>query len=551
MVFTETELNDASGIKEYTHEPSRIETIQAAYNNFVAVSQSNSKDKHYKEVMEATSKEWTSKDPDNADLYKRVSNYDVRDIDKLEALYETNPEMVEGFIQTNPFNADIFLTQDFLKMKELQKNQGLKNFNDINEEILVKANTEYAETNKVLEESDYWGMEMIGTAGGALTDIKTLQTFPLGTWKAGGTIIQNASRAAFEEMGIETLAQSSIAPEVYSFKKELGIKTSILSEATTAVSSIATAGLFRGTSSAAFDLTSSGIKALKIKDPELGEDYERLVSTQVTEDASSHVENLHKTEFGTEVTEIKNPNTKGRELNNAPDVPEHNPEVVANAQAKVISEVDDFEIKPRKDIDEDFQEFHGTTQTLEELRVRDKETTGDFGSGFYTTSSIKDAKTFTMLGDSKNVRVYGVTSTKEIKGLNIDTELASKSNLFPFDTENMTIKEAIQRLRYEEGFSKYDADMIVEELQDFYLNKGFEKWHYSNIIGKGKEKHTVYFEPQKLKVTELKPRLKKELKLYTGTDEAGEAIYKSAKELRDEVDIEADHLRSVEKCLLK
>lgn len=366
MVFTETELNDAPGIKEYSHEPTRMETIQAAYNNFVSVNQSNSKDKHYKEIMETTSNEWSTKDPNNAQLYKRIANYDVRDMDKLEALYETNPEMIKGFIQTNPFNADIFLTQDFLKMKEIQQNLGLKSFKDINNEVIIKATTEYAETNKILEESEYWGMEMLGTAGGALTDIKTLQTFPLGTWKAGGTIIQNASRAALEEMGIETLAQTSIAPEVYSFKKELGIKTSILSEAKTAVSSIVTAGLFRGTSSSAFDLTIKGINALKIKDPELGADYERLVSTQVTEDALSHVENLHKTEFGTEVTEIKNPNIKGRELNDAPDVPEYNTEVIANAQ--------EARVKPKKPkLDEDLKIFSGADEAGEPIYKSHKE----------------------------------------------------------------------------------------------------------------------------------------------------------------------------------
>ncbi len=175
-------------------------------------------------------------------------------------------------------------------------------------------------------------MELLGTAEGALTDIKTLQTLPLGTIKIGGTVAANAGRAILEEMGIELLAQTSIAPEIYSFKKELGIKTSIIQEATTAVTSIVGAGLFRGVGSAAFDLTTKGITKLKLKDPDLGLDYERLASTQATEDLASHVENLQKTEFGDEVVEIKNPNAKGEELNKAAPIPEHDPKIVKQAQ---------------------------------------------------------------------------------------------------------------------------------------------------------------------------------------------------------------------------
>ena len=354
MLFNETELKDTQPIAEYTKEPTRLEAIQAAYNNFVSVNLSNSKDKHYKEVMEKTSSDWATKDPTNAELYKRVSKYDVRDINKLEALYETNPDMIKGFQQTNPFNADIFLTQDFLKMKELQGIHGLESFSEINDDVLAKANFEYSESNKVLEDSSFWGMELIGTMGGALTDIKTLQTLPLGTFKTGGTIAANAGRAVLEEMGIELLAQTSIVPEVHAFKKELGIKTSIIQEATTAVTSIAGAGLFRGVGSAAFDLSTKGITKLKIKDPELGDSYERLASTQATEDIASHVENLHKSEFGGDVTEIKNPNAKGEELNKAEPIPEYDPEVVIKAQeaqAQVKAQIDE-ELKIHSGVDD-------------------------------------------------------------------------------------------------------------------------------------------------------------------------------------------------------
>ena len=332
MLFTDTELENAPALEEYEHEPTRLETLKASFTNFRSVNLSHSKDNHYKDIMGEESAEWAKRDPLNAELYARVSKYDVRDINKLEALYENNPNSIQGYTQANPVNADIFLVEDFKKMKELQRiNQGMKSFKQINDDVLTKANTEYKDTNKILEASDHWGMELLGGAGGALTDVKTLQTLPLGTWKTGGTVLQNAGRAIVEEMGIEALAQTSIAPEVYAFKKELGIKTTILSEAATAATSIVGAGIFRGGASAGWDLSSKGISALKAKDPDLGDDYERLVSTQATEDAQSHVNNLQDEEFGAGATKIENPNEKGEELNNAEPIPEDNPDVIKAA----------------------------------------------------------------------------------------------------------------------------------------------------------------------------------------------------------------------------
>ena len=174
----------------------------------------------------------------------------------------------------------------------------------------------------------------------ALHDIKTLQTLPLGTWKAGGTIAANAGRAIAEEMGIEALAQVGIAPEVYSFKKEIGLKTSIATEAYNAAMAIGTAGLVRGAGSAAFDLSAKGVKALKAKDPELANDYVELAKTQPTENLKTHLDNMNKVEFsGEPLTEIKTPNEKGVELN----------------QAKGFSEVDEFEIKPPKELADDMR----------------------------------------------------------------------------------------------------------------------------------------------------------------------------------------------------
>ena len=341
MIYNTTELDAMPSVETYTKEPTWIDTFKAATKNFTSVSLSSSRDDYYKSEMKTNSAEWSKNDPGNKDLYDRISNYAYKDMEQLEVLYdEGNIDAVKSYRQVNPFNMDIFLAEDFLRYKELSGQQGLKPISEIRNDINTRAVKDFEESSQVIANSDSLSAELAGTMYGALHDVKTLQTLPLGTWKAGGTIAANAGRAVAEEMGIEALAQTSIAPEVYSFKKELGLKTSIKTEAYNAAMAIGTAGLVRGTGSAVFDLSAKGIKALKVKDPSLGEAYESLAKTQPTQDMKTHIDNMQKVEFsGEPLDEIKTPNAKGVELN----------------EAKVISEVDDFEIKPRKDIEEDMR----------------------------------------------------------------------------------------------------------------------------------------------------------------------------------------------------
>jgi lipoate-protein ligase A len=319
MIFNDTELNDAPAMEAPPLELGYVDTIKESFKNFQSVSLSDSKDMHYKEVMSNRANELSKLDPLNEELYKRISTYDVKDMDRMEALYDEGMlNKNSGYIQSNIQSADIFLVDDFLKFKSLS----LNGYKDINQEVVDKATKDYYESEKNLKNSDHWTAEMIGTMGAALTDIKTIQTLPLGTWKAGGTIAANAGRAMLEEMGIESLAQVGIAPEVYSFKKELGIKTSIMKEATNAITSIVGAGLIRGSGSAAFDLTEKGLKALKVKDPQLADDYESMSKSQTTDNLEEHAINLQKAEFGEEITTIKNPNEIGTQLNESSPIPE-------------------------------------------------------------------------------------------------------------------------------------------------------------------------------------------------------------------------------------
>lgn len=341
MTYNNTELESIPGIDSYTKEPTWIDTFKAATKNFTSVSLSHSRNDYYRSEMKKNTTEWSAKDPGNKEVYDRLSTYAYEDMEKLETLYDSgNIEAIKTFVPANPMNLDLFMSNDFLKYKELQGQQGLKPISAIREDINTQAVKDFTESAKVLEQSDSLSAELAGTMFGALHDIKTLQTLPLGTWRAGGTVVANAGRAIAEEMGIEALAQVGIAPEVYSFKKEIGLKTSVATEAYNAVASIATAGLVRGAGSAAFDLSAKGVKALKAKDPELASDYMDLAKTQPTQDLKTHLDNMNKVEFsGEPLSKIDTPNEKGIELNNA----------------KPISEMDEIEIKQPQELPDDMQ----------------------------------------------------------------------------------------------------------------------------------------------------------------------------------------------------
>lgn len=348
MIYNNAELDSMEGIDSYQKEPTWIDTFKASTKNFTSVSLSHSRDDYYKSEMKENATEWTAKDSGNKELYDRISNYAYKDMEQLEVLYdEGNIEAINNFRQVNPFNTDVFLAEDFLRYKELQTQQGLKPISEIREGINTKAIKDFEESSAILAQSDSLSAELAGTMFGALHDVKTLQTLPLGTWKTGGTVLANAGRAVAEEMGIEALAQISIAPEVYSFKKEIGLKTSVMTESYNAIASIATAGLVRGAGSAAFDLTEKGLKALRVKDPALADDYVELSKGQATEDLKTHVDNMNKVEFsGEPLDEVKMPNEKGIELNAAKDIPEAD-----EFKVKQMSEEQDIQIVVDKDIE--------------------------------------------------------------------------------------------------------------------------------------------------------------------------------------------------------
>jgi len=342
MEFGTTEL-DASfdndgAIESYEPEPGYYDTFKASVQNFTSVSLSSSEANYFKDERDTQKEQWIKSNSKDAPLYERIAGIDKNIIEKLDALYEDGEydQIKKWHSSTNSSMVNIGgigVGEDYLRFRDLQSEMGLTNTSDIINNAKTKAQEDYYKSAEVLKKSDHWSAELLGTMWGAMHDPVTLLTLPVGTWKTGGTVLANASKAALEEMKIEAMAQTVIAPTVAGHKQELGIKTSIAQESLNAVVAIGSAGLIRGTGSAVFDLTSDGIKALKLKDPDLGSEYEQMVKSQATEDVSEHIQNMHRTEFdeyGVDV--IDNPNEAGKKINESPPLYEIEPDIIDTAK---------------------------------------------------------------------------------------------------------------------------------------------------------------------------------------------------------------------------
>ena len=321
MNFNNTDLDTQPVIQEYKPEPTWTETYKAGIKNFTSVHLSTSEQNYYLDNVKENIGTWIKEAPESADVFKRVSVLSSDAIENYENLYSKGKLDVIAADKSELFG--MTGGNAFLQYKEIQKQHGFKDLVAIKTEADERAKSDYLESGQVLASSDKWSAKLAGGAVGVMNDPITLATLPFGSWKTGGTILANAARAFGEEALIETAAQTVIAPKIYSYKTELNIKTSLKEEAYTALTSVATAGLFRAGGSAAFDLTANGIKSLKAKDPALAEDYQALVKGQQTEGVEGHIDNLHRTEFGdAQVTEIKDPNAEGIELNKAEPIKE-------------------------------------------------------------------------------------------------------------------------------------------------------------------------------------------------------------------------------------
>jgi len=316
MYYNNADVETQTNLEEYQPKPTWGETLNASFKNFTSVNLSTSEQDYYYEDLKPELSDWAKRSPENKDIFKRVAIMSPDAIEQYEDLY--NKGKIETIAADKSEIGGLTGGQAYLKFKELEKAYGLKNLKSIKDASESRAKSDYLTSLDALSKSEYTSAKMLGTMGGVMTDPITLATLPLGTFIAGPKIGLNALRAFGQEALIETGAQGIIAPKVYSFKKELELKTSIIEESITALSSIATAGAFRAAGSATYDLTAKGIAQLKVKDPELARDYTNLAKDNAVQDLDGHVQNMHKTEFGSGIDEIQNPNKKGQELNEMP-----------------------------------------------------------------------------------------------------------------------------------------------------------------------------------------------------------------------------------------
>lgn len=526
MEFGTTELdaafNDNEKIETYDPEPGFFDTFKASVQNFTSVSLSSSEANYYKDERDTVKADWVKANPKDEALYNRITAVDKSLIEKLDSMYESGDiEQIKNWHTSTDSSmvniSGVGIGSDYLKFRELQSSMGLTNTTDIINGAKNKAKDDYYKSAEVLEKSDHMTAELLGSMWGALHDPVTIATLPLGAWKSGGTVLSNAGRATLEEMKIEAMAQSIIAPTVASYKQELEIKTTLAGEATNAAIAIGSAGLLRGAGSAAFDLSAKGIKALKLKDPELGGDYEQMVKSQATEDVTEHIDNLHKAEFDEAgIEEIKTPNAKGEELNKAEPLVEHNPEYVAKAKdaIKIPDTV-----------------YHGTDAVFAEFDIAHagKTDEGFAGKGFYFTNSKEIASEYTTTGNIKEVSI-------DMKNPLIVKEYDEINKLVGVDTtRDLTGKqsEVIATKLQEEG---YDGVIILD--RDEFGNEVNEY---------------VVFNKNQIKEQPISSAAKHDpldFEVAVGVDEAGDTITKSYRTMTEEVDLEAQYIAKAKECFL-
>ncbi len=584
MEFGTTELdaafNDGDKIETYEPEPSYYEAFKASVQNFTAVSLSSSEANYFKDERDIQKTDWVKANPKDEALYDRITSTDKTIIEQLDSLYDSGDyEQIKNWhtsTQSSMVNiSGIGIGTDYLKFRELQSSLGLTNTNDIINNAKLKSQDDYYKSAEVLEKSDHWTAEALGTMWGALHDPLTLATLPLGTWKSGGTVMTNAGKAALEEMKIEAMAQSVIAPTVASYKQELEIKTTLANEATNAAVAIGTAGLLRGAGSAAFDLTAKGMKSLKVKDPELGADYERMVNSQATEDVAEHIDNLHKAEFDEMgVDEIKNPNAKGEELNKAAPLIEDNPEIVMKAQSEA-------ELKAEAD------ELFGVDEVLQvkkPIETLDPETVqkyiGAKGEEKTTASTKLDEALQNVEGDYEGTAIRGMLDTEGTLGkLEVGddyttrgvTSIAKDKKTADTFVNRAWDKEAKGEKVYInfESFvnkpvnlgegNKLGFDNVLDPkggkysfLEDEAVIPSGRKFEITKKEKIGDEIHyTVKEVDSPSQATPAKrPKDPLDFEVAVGVDEAGETVVKSYRTMADEVDLEAQYIAKAVECFL-
>ncbi len=278
--------------EEILPEPTWYDTANAAYDQTratgISTSSMNYSDNAYRKQLDGMMKE----DPGNADLLNSLKRFSGKNKDLYEKYW--NEGNLESFVTSKQDIKALDLYFKTVRTKKLKDIGGLYN------EGKTAALKDYKAAQEILDRSDSTTAKLAGGMAGAMTDPLTIATLPAGGAAIRGVgegIARTAGRAALQESIIASTVEPLIQVRQHKWSEEIGVKYGVKEAAANAVLSIGAAGLVRGVGSGAMDLTEAGIKALRIKDPELASDYEALTKNKVAVSDKEHIDNLTRTEL--------------------------------------------------------------------------------------------------------------------------------------------------------------------------------------------------------------------------------------------------------------
>jgi len=294
MRFETTEIDSLPTTQEvdYKAPPTRWETFQAYKKNTLAAGILESESNYAQDEMINNVDMMIKNDPDNERYYSVLKSMSKPTLKVMEMQYQNGTmQKYGGRDQRN---------QAYMLYKQ---NAGKFNVPDIEDTFEIakgKAKKDYEESMDVMNRSDYWGAGLAGAMWGQLHSPTQLALIPAGgsAKTVAGGILKTSMTLAARETAYAVPYEAMAAAQEYDYKNDLDIRFTIKDAATNmAIGSLAP-GAIRGIGNAAFDLTAKGIKNLKAVDPELGADYENLVSKKITNSDEEHLFNMEQHEYG-------------------------------------------------------------------------------------------------------------------------------------------------------------------------------------------------------------------------------------------------------------
>ena len=297
MRYETTEVDDLPTTEtlDYTKPPTMSEAFRAHEKNTLSSGILESESNYAQDQMISNVDTLIEQDPDNERYYNILKSMSKPTMKMMEMQYQN------GTLQK--YGSRDARSQAFMLYKD---KAGLFNVPDIDETFEIakgKSKKDYDDSMKVIQENEHFWTGMAGAMWGQLHSPTQALMIPFGGSGATvtGGILKTAATLTAREMAIAAPYEAMAAAQEYDYKNDIDIRFSIKDAATNFAVGTAAPGVLRGVGSAAFDLTAKGLKDLKVKDPELGADYENLTAKKITESDEEHLYNMARHEAGEKV----------------------------------------------------------------------------------------------------------------------------------------------------------------------------------------------------------------------------------------------------------